>query len=137
MARHENYNLSANEDFVIFFTSKLITCFIGGFTLKMKSQSIAYLLNGSEHIYWIWNIEDEVHAIWDLWIRDFRECKGNGFFEVERMGNNFWSGPENLDFLDRRLPLPKYSSHKKFVGGGDLASPCPCLECSGSHGPKV
>ena len=31
--------------------SKLITCFIVGFTSKMISQSIAYLLNGSEHIY--------------------------------------------------------------------------------------
>ena len=46
MISHKNYNLSANEDFVIYLTSKLITCFIGGFTLKMKCQSIAYLLNG-------------------------------------------------------------------------------------------
>ena len=64
MVSHKNYNLSANEDFVIFLTSKLITCFIGGFTLKMKSKSIAYLLNGSEHIYWIWDLEDEVHPLW-------------------------------------------------------------------------
>ena len=35
---------------VIFLTSKLITCFIDGFALQMKSQSIVYLLNGSEHI---------------------------------------------------------------------------------------
>jgi hypothetical protein len=35
----------------MFLTSKLITCFIDGFTLKMESQSIAYLLNESEHIY--------------------------------------------------------------------------------------
>ena len=62
----KNYNLNGNEDFVIFLTSKLITCFIDGFTLKMKSKSIAYLLNGSEHIYWIWDLEDEVHSIWDL-----------------------------------------------------------------------
>ena len=40
---HKNYKLSANEDFVIFLTSKLITCFIGGFTLKMKfSQLFIY-----------------------------------------------------------------------------------------------
>src|ERR1700738_383706 len=37
---HKNYNLSANEDFVIFVTSKLITCFLGGFTLKMKSNQL-------------------------------------------------------------------------------------------------
>ena len=75
MVSHKNYNLSANKDFIILLTSKLITCFIGDFTSKMKSQSIAYLLNGSEHIYWIWNLADEVHAIWNLWIRGFQECK--------------------------------------------------------------
>jgi hypothetical protein len=42
---------------MIFLTSKLFTCFIGGFTLKMKSQSIAYLLNGSDHIHWIWTLK--------------------------------------------------------------------------------
>ena len=53
--------------FVIFLTSKLITWFIGGFSLKMKSQSIVHLLNGSKHIHWIWDLEGEVHSIWDLW----------------------------------------------------------------------
>ena len=48
-------------------TSKLITCFIDGFTSKRKSQSIAYLLNGSAHIYWILDLEDEVHSIWVIW----------------------------------------------------------------------
>ena len=36
----KNYNLNGNEDFVIFLTSKLITCFIDGFTLKMKSSQL-------------------------------------------------------------------------------------------------
>src|ERR1700737_1586236 len=36
----KTYNLSANEVFVIFFTSKLLTCFIGFFTLKMKSSQL-------------------------------------------------------------------------------------------------
>jgi hypothetical protein len=36
-----------NQDVI---TSKLSTCFIDGFTLKIKSQSIVYLLNESEHI---------------------------------------------------------------------------------------
>src|ERR1700738_1030297 len=40
MVSHENYNLNANEDFVIPLTSKLITCFIGGFILKMKSNQL-------------------------------------------------------------------------------------------------
>ena len=51
---------------MIFLNSKLLTCFIGGFTLKMKSQSIAYLLNEGEHEYWILDLEGEVHSIWDL-----------------------------------------------------------------------
>ena len=59
-------------------------------------QSIAYLLNGSEHIYWIWDLENEVHSIWDLWISDLQECKDNNFFEVGRAGNGFQSRPETL-----------------------------------------
>ena len=51
MVNHNNYNFSANEGFVMFLTSKIMTCFFNGFTSKMKSQSIAHLLNGSEHIY--------------------------------------------------------------------------------------
>ena len=89
----------------------------GGFTLKMNSQSIAYLLNGSEHIYKILDLEGEVHSIWDLWISDLQECKGNDFFEVGRAGNIFWLGPENLDFQDRQLALPKSTFPKNFVRG--------------------
>ena len=66
MVSHKNYDLNVNEDFVIFLTSKLITCFIDGFTSGMKSQSIAHLLIESAHIHWILDLEDEVHSIWDL-----------------------------------------------------------------------
>ena len=116
MASHKNHNLGANVGFMIFLTSYLFTCFIGSFTLKMKSESIAYLLNGSEHIYWILNLEGEMHSIWDLWISGLQECKGNGFFEVRRMGNSFRSGPENLKILDGRLPLPKSTSPISSLG---------------------
>ena len=37
--------------FVMFSTSKLITCFIVGFTSKRISHLIAYLLNESDHIW--------------------------------------------------------------------------------------
>ena len=50
----------------MFLTSKLVLCFIDGFTSKMKSQSITYLLLGSARIYWILDLEGEVHSIWDL-----------------------------------------------------------------------
>ena len=63
MVNPNNYILIANEGFVIFLTSKLITCFIDNFTLKRKSQSIAHLLNGSEHINWILDFKNEVHSI--------------------------------------------------------------------------
>ena len=66
MVSHINDNLSVNEDFVMFLTSKLITCFIDDFTFGMKSQSIVYLLIGSAHIYWILDLEGEVHSIWDF-----------------------------------------------------------------------
>jgi hypothetical protein len=110
MASHKNRNLVANENLVIFLTSKLITWFIGGFTLKMRFRPIVYLLNESEHIYWIWDLEDEVHSIWDLWISGLHECKGNGFFEVGRA--------DGQRFLVGWLPLPEYSSPEKFVVGG-------------------
>ena len=79
MISHKNYNLNANEGFVIFWTCKLITCFIDDFTSKMKSQSMAYLLNGSELIYWILDLEDEVHSVWVIWTSDLQESKGNLF----------------------------------------------------------
>ena len=91
MVNHKNYNLNANEGFAMFFISKLITCFIDGFTLKLKSQSLSYLLNGSEHMYWILDFEGEVHSIWDLWRTYLQECKGNGFFEIRQASISFRS----------------------------------------------
>ena len=55
--------LNANEDFVLLWNFKLITCLIDCFTLGKKAQSSTYLLGGSEHIYWILNPKDEVHSI--------------------------------------------------------------------------
>ena len=93
MASHQEKNLNAYEAFVRCLTYKLITCFIEGFTLTMKSQSIAYLLNASEHTHWISNLEGEVHLIWDLWISGLSKCKGNGNCDVGRAGRSLWSGP--------------------------------------------
>ena len=59
--------------------SKLITCFINGFTVGMKSQSMAYLLIGSAHIYWSSVLEGEVHSIWDLWTMPSR-MQGQCYF---------------------------------------------------------
>ena len=76
----------------MFLISKLITCFINGSTSGMKSQSIAYLPLGSAHIYWILDLEGEVHSIWDLWSSGLQELKCNFFLKLGGMGNIFWSG---------------------------------------------
>jgi hypothetical protein len=70
-------------------TSKLIACFIDGFMSKMKSQPIAYLLNESEHIYWILDLEDEVHSLRVIWASGLQECKGTFIFRsrAERATN--------------------------------------------------
>ena len=122
MKSHKNYNLNANEEFVLLLTFKFVIWFFGGFTLKSKFRSIAYLLNVSEHIYWIWDLEDEVHSIWDLWTSGLQECKGNDFFKIGRVGSNFWSGIGNQDILEGQLPLPEYSAPKRFVGGNLTSS---------------
>ena len=83
MVAQINYNLNANEDFVIILTSKLITCFIDGFTLGMKSQSIAHLLKESKHIYiWVLNLESQMQSVWDFWTGGLQECKDNYFLKL-------------------------------------------------------
>ena len=72
----------------MFLISMLIMCFINGSTSGMKSHSIAYLPIGSAHMYWILDLEGEVHSIWDLWSTNLQECKGHIFFEVGRGGQH-------------------------------------------------
>ena len=50
----------------MFLTSKLVSWSIDGFTSGMKSESIAYLLLGCAHIYWVLDLQGEVHSIWAL-----------------------------------------------------------------------
>ena len=52
MVSHKNYNLNANEGFVMFLTSKLITCFIDSFTLKRNpNQLLIYSMEVNIYIY--------------------------------------------------------------------------------------
>ena len=81
-----------NECFVMFLTSTLIACFINHFTFKMESQSIAYLLIGSNHIYWNLDLGGKMHSIWDLWTNGLQECNISDFFEVGRGGQQFSVG---------------------------------------------
>ncbi len=103
----------------MFLTSKLVSCFIDGFTSGMKSQSIAYLLLGSAHIYWILDLEGEVHSIWDLQSSGLQECKGNVFFEVGRVGQQFSVGSK---FSWEGCPRPDMTPQSSQ--GGTLCPPC-------------
>jgi hypothetical protein len=47
----------------------------------MKFEAIAHLVSGSAHVYWIFDLEGEVHSIWVFWSSNFQEYKGNVFFE--------------------------------------------------------
>jgi hypothetical protein len=89
MVSHKNYNLNTNEDFVIFWTSKLITCIVDGFNSKMKSQSIAYLLDASEHVYRILDLEDKVHSRWVTYTSNLQKCESNFF-------SRSWAGEHAL-----------------------------------------
>ena len=93
MISHKNYNLSANEDFVIYLTSKLITCFIGGLTLKMKCQSIAYLLNGVNIYIRFGNLKMKCteYGIVDKWSS---RMQGQWFFQSQADGQWFLVGSQ-------------------------------------------
>jgi hypothetical protein len=107
---HKNYNLNFNDGFVIFFTSKFTTCSMDNFTFEMKPHLIFYLLNENDYIHWISDFENEVHPIWDLWISNLQKCKGNGFLEIGRNGQQFSVGSEILGAAPARIWHPPQSS---------------------------
>jgi hypothetical protein len=85
MLSHKNYDLNANEGFVTFLTSKLSTCFIDGFTLKMKSQSITCLLNKSEHAhigFWTLKMKCTQYGLYGQ--AAFKNARAILFFEFGR-----------------------------------------------------
>ena len=65
-------------------------------------------------IYWILDLGDEMHSMWDSYITDLQEYKDNRtmiFFEVGRVGQQFLGGFRN--FCD--LPQPGSDTPWKFV----------------------
>jgi hypothetical protein len=75
--------VNANEGFVIFLTCQLHIWFIGGFTSKMKAQLIGYLLNGREHIYWLLDLDGEMHTQYELYEQvTFKNARAILFFAV-------------------------------------------------------
>ena len=109
-----------------FLSAQLITCFIDILPLKIKSQSVVYLRSGSEHIYWILDLEGEVHSIWVIWTSGLQECKGKLFRSRAGQGPMFG---QDLKFricfgtARGRRPWAPSPIHLlwQFVGGG-LAS---------------
>ena len=79
--------------------------------LQKKSQSIAYILNGSEHIYWNLDPKNEVHSIWVIWTSGLQECKGHVM--VGGLGQG--RGAKALAFLV--LPVPAILTHATVVEG--------------------
>ena len=111
MASHKIYNLNANEGFVIFCDFQVDYMVFLRFHFENEIPVNCLSLNGSEHIYWIMDLKNEVHLIWDLWISGLRECKGNGLFK------NGWDG-QNYSVGSRKCQFPK-----KLVGGGLTSAP--------------
>ena len=112
----------------MFLTFKLITCFIDGFTIGMKSQSIAYILMRSActrtrahthtHTYilgfrpWKWRALDMGFVDKQLsrmqgWLF-FRSCAGRATISVGfKKISKFYGG----------LPQPAFALPYKFIGG--------------------
>jgi hypothetical protein len=68
--------------------------------LNMKSQSIAYLLNESERVYWILDMEDEVYSIWVMWTVNLQKCKDNFSFQCQaEHATIFGQNLKSLDFF--------------------------------------
>ena len=58
------------------------------------------------HLYWILDLEDEVHSIWDMWISALKIARAMVFPKLGGVGISFPSGPVNLDFfLEVALPV--------------------------------
>ena len=85
----------------MFLTSKLITCFIDGFTFGMISESIAYLLIESAHIYWISYLKVNC--------TQYGLCSQAAFKNVRAMFFQSWAGRATIfgwvqKFLRRAAP---------------------------------
>ena len=95
MVRHKNYNSNANEGFVMFLTSKLITCFIDDFTSKRKSQSIAYY-SMEDNIYigfWTLTMKCTQHGLHGLaTFKNPRVRLGSGWAMVRACQGRVFSG---------------------------------------------
>ena len=93
--------------------SKLMTCFIDGFTSRMESQSIAYSLS-EMHIYigfWTLKVKCTRYA------RDLQECKDIVFLKVGQDGQQFSIGFKKFSTFFKGLAVaPIYIPLKSHWG---------------------
>lgn len=78
----------------------------------MKSQSIAHLLRGREHIYWIIGLQSELHSIWDVWRDNLQERKDD-FWESGGVAKSQASTPDT--------PFPPWWELAHPVGSAQIA----------------
>ena len=75
----------------------------------MKSQSITYLLSGSAHIYWILDLEGEVHSIRNCSQAAFKNARAQFFLKLGGAGKSFQSGSkfswEGCPYPDLTRPI--------------------------------
>ena len=91
------------------------------FHLTMKPPVIAHLLYGSEHIYWILDLEGECTSMWDLWVSGIQECKSNDLFwnfgrAGERASSSFWRVQKFIIFWTGGCPYPILTPPKSSWG---------------------
>ena len=82
-------HIIANRIFLISLTSRLITC-LYSVTSRLKSWSFAYLLSGSEHIYWDLGLEVAVHSIGFVEKVAFKTARAIFFLKLAGAGSVFW-----------------------------------------------
>ena len=98
MLSHNVFSLCVNEGFVTFFTSNIFTCFIDGFTSKMKSQSMAYLLSGTDIYIEFWTLKMKCTQYGLYGQKTFKNAKAILFFrsQAKEVANFTW----DLKILD-------------------------------------
>ena len=101
------------------------------FHFSLKAQSIAYLLSGSEHVYWTLNLEIEVHSIWVLWPRQPSRMEWLGFSGSWVWREVFFGGTKKI--VDYSLVFPWASLAMGFNWSSLLFKCVKDVACKSSH----
>ena len=77
MVNHKVHTFNANEDVLVFLSSKLIQYMLHWRFRVGNEIPVNCLFTKWKwiYIYWVLNFEDEVHLTWALWTRGFKNAK--------------------------------------------------------------